>query len=290
MPVSTRSRPTSHTTTCTVALGQNSRARPTPRLMRPRSSKQAPVGALAVGGDGLDGLTEPDDDEEDADEPGHDGPGPVGPEQQHDAGDEADGADGVGGDAGPSQQVHGGTIVCGHARPLSCGPPRRSGSSGAGRMAAREAQSRPRRRRGCGPCPVGSAGAAAPGSARRYDRPPEHHSGVIRLHRPVDKFRARHGTVAGRGAGPRFGNSGVVVGLPPRRPAGWRERSRGVDGCRIRSPICICTPSSRCSTVPPGSATSWPRPPPTGSPPSGSPITGTCTGSSTSTRRPRPRA
>src|SRR6478735_4857044 len=58
----------------------------------------------------------------------------------------------------------------------------------------------------------GSAEAAAPGAARRYDRPPEHHIGVIRLHRPVDKFRARHGTVTGRGAGPRFGNSAVVVG------------------------------------------------------------------------------
>ena len=46
-----------------------------------------------------------------------------------------------------------------------------------------------------------------------------------------------------------------------------------------------CTPSSRCSTARRGSATSWPRPPPTASRRSASPTTATCTASSTSTRR-----
>ena len=55
----------------------------------------------------------------------------------------------------------------------------------------------------------------------------------------------------------------------------------------IRSPTCTCTPSSRCSTVRPGSARSWPRPRPTASRRSASPTTATCTGSSTSTRRAR---
>ena len=77
----------------------------------------------------------------------------------------------------------------------------------------------------------------------------------------------------------------MVVGLfVPVARRGRRERRRGVVGCRIRSPTCICTPSSRCSTVRRGSATWWRRPPPTASPRSASPTTATCTGSSTSTR------
>ena len=53
--------------------------------------------------------------------------------------------------------------------------------------------------------------------------------------------------------------AGVVVGLfVPVARRGRHERRRGVVGCRIRSPTCICTPSSRCSTARPGSATSWP--------------------------------
>ena len=50
------------------------------------------------------------------------------------------------------------------------------------------------------------------------------------------------------------------------------------------------TPSSRCSTGRPGSATSSPRRRPTASRRSGSPTTATCTGSSTSTRSATPRA
>ena len=50
-----------------------------------------------------------------------------------------------------------------------------------------------------------------------------------------------------------------------------------------RSCICICTPSSRCSTARPVSVTSWPPPRPTGSPRSASPITATCTAFSIST-------
>ena len=61
--------------------------------------------------------------------------------------------------------------------------------------------------------------------------------------------------------------------------------SRKEGRCRSgRLRICTPTPSSPCSTARPGSATSWPRPRPTGSPRSASPTTGTCTGSSTSTR------
>ena len=111
--------------------------------------------------------------------------------------------------------------------------------------------------------------------------PPEHDTGVIRVHR-LWRTSAR-----------RWQRSS---------PGWWRacawqptlsrssKRRRGAIRCRIRSPTCICTLSSRCSTARRGWAMSWPLPPPTASRRWASPTTATCTASSTSTRQPRNRA